>query len=309
MTELYKKYRPDKLDDVVGQPEAVRAIRKMVATKKVPHAVVFSGPSGCGKTTLARIVAAELGCVGDDYTEINAADDRGVAVARWVRKAVGASGMRGDIRCITLDEAQQLTKDAQNIILKPLEDPPDHSYLFICTTDPTKLIKPVMTRCTEIKVKALADKDMEDLVRRVIKAEGLRPKAFTKAVVDRIVEVAEGSARKALVILDQVQGLKKETLVLDGIQKSDSRRQAIDLARALIRGAKWPEVQTMLKEVEDDPEGVRLLMMNYAASVLTGAKGPVLQRAYDMMNFFRDPFDRNARAGLVLACFETVHRP
>ena len=137
-TELYRKYRPTSFKQVVGQEEAIRTLTELGKRKAIPHAILFTGPSGVGKTTLARILQRKLKCVGNDFVEMNAANDRGVGIIRSIQNKVGLAPMLGSCRIWLMDEAHQLTSDAQSAFLKLLEDTPSHVYFMLATTDPQK---------------------------------------------------------------------------------------------------------------------------------------------------------------------------
>ena len=155
MTELYKRFRPKSLDAVVGNGGTVAALQKFLKKGNLPHTILFKGPSGCGKTTLARILAKELGCGVLDLREYNSADFRGIDTIRDISRIMTNAPAAGNCRVFILDEAHQLSKDAQNAALKILEDTPKHVYFFICTTDPQKLIATIRSRCTEMPVDLL----------------------------------------------------------------------------------------------------------------------------------------------------------
>jgi DNA polymerase III gamma/tau subunit len=277
----------------------------MCAAKRLPHALLFTGPSGCGKTTFARILKERLKCMNRNYTEVNAANFRGIDMIRDLIDSLYSSPLGGRSRVAVIDECHQLTKDAQNALLKTLEDAPKHAYLILCTTDPSKLIPTIITRCTEIKVVGLEDKEIYRLVLTVANKEG---KTVPKTVIEKITEVSEGSARKALVLLDQVIDLKDEAEQLDCIQKSDTKQQAIDLCRLIFRFAKWNEVAAAIKVIKDEPETVRRIMLGYAASVCLGG-GKFAARAAQVINAFRDHFYDCGRPGLVLAAYDVCHEP
>lgn len=303
--ELARKYRPKSFKTFVGNEQVIQTLESMLKKGNVPHAILFNGPSGCGKTTLARIVAKELGCESTDYKEINAADSRGIDTIRDIRSRMGLAGFKGGTRVYVIDEAHKLTNDAQNALLKPLEEPPDHVYIFLCTTEPTKLIKTVVNRCTEIKVNPLWDREMVRLISQICDKEGIK---LPEEAILKLEEVSEGAARKALVILDQVKDLDKEDM-LEAIQKSESKRQAIELARLLMRfkpKPTWKEVAALVKQIEDDSEGIRRMVMAYCSTVCLGG-GPLAARAALVMNSFRDPFyEYGNKPLLVLACWESV---
>lgn len=306
MDELYKRYRPTDMNSLVGQAAAVKSVETMVANKKIPHTILLTGPSGCGKTTIARILKNTLKVADPDFREINAADNRGIELVRDIRSVMNLSAMRaGGSRCWLIDEAHALTKDAQGAFLKILEDTPKHVYFMLATTDPNKLLKTIQTRCTEIRVKALAVSEVKALLNKIVKQEKAK---VSEEVIDRIAEVADGSARKALVLLGQCIDIKDEDEQLEAILASDSKRQAIEVAKLLMNPrTKWPDVAKVLKEVEDEPEMIRRLVLAYARGVLLGGGG-LSGRAFLVINAFRDFFgDANAgHAVLAASCWEVV---
>jgi DNA polymerase-3 subunit gamma/tau len=252
MKELYKKYRPKSLSELVGQQESVAILKEKLETNTLPHAVLFIGPSGAGKTTTARILRKELKCSLSDYQEINFASTRGIDTVREIDSRMRLAPMGGETRIYCLDEFHAATKDAQSSMLKMLEDTPEHVYFIICTTDPQKLLPTILTRCTQIKLKPLNEANMKVLISTVLKKEN---KSISESVYDRIIEVAEGGARKCLVLLDQILPLKKEEDQLNAILSSDAKTQGIDLARALSNPkGKWADVAKILSTIEEEPE-------------------------------------------------------
>ncbi len=134
------KHRPKSFDRIIGNEDTVEALESYLTKKDLNHSFLFTGPSGTGKTTLARIVAGELGCEGMDFTEMNSADFRGIDTIRNIRQQMVFPPMEGKNRGWLLDEAHKLSNDAMNSLLKPLEEPPNHVYFFLATTEPQKLI-------------------------------------------------------------------------------------------------------------------------------------------------------------------------
>lgn len=299
--ELYKKYRPRSFKNVIGQAGAVRSLEALIK-RGLPHALLFSGPSGDGKTTLARIVAQILECGEPDLNEINAANTKGVDTIRDIDRYSRMMPVSGPVRVYLIDEAHMLTKDAMNAILKVLEDPPKRAYFMLCTTDPQKLIKTIHTRCSEIKLSALSLTDLGLVCQRVIDKEGL---SVSETVLKEIVEAADGSARKALVILEQVGYIEGEEAQLEAIKTTTINKDlGMSLARLLYNpSSKWQEVAAVLKEIKDDPEGVRYLVLGYARSCLLG-RGDA--RAFKIIDVFSKNFYDSKKAGLAAACYEVV---
>lgn len=298
LVELYRKHRPKKFKQVVGQDDAVKTLMDLVKRDSVPHALLFQGPSGCGKTTLARILRKKLGCSDEDFREINAADSRGIDMVRDIRQKVGLAPLTGECRVWLIDEAAQLTTQAQDSFLKLLEDTPSHVYFMLATTDPQKLKRTIITRCTQIKLGLIPDKVISGLVKDVCAKVSSN---LTREVLDKIVDIAEGSARKALVLLHQVIGLDSEEDQLAALAKADSKRQAIELCRLLLGGSLWPEIVKVLKDVDDEPESLRRMVLGYVSKVCLG--GRTTQRAVEIMNCFLDNFYDSGKAGLIVACW------
>lgn len=301
--ELYRKHRPKKFSQVIGQDSAIVAL-KGFGRDGLPHVLLLSGPSGVGKTTIARILRKMLRCFDHDFCEMNLADLRGIDEVRKIRQRVNLAPMGGECRIWLLDECHKLTNDAQNALLKLLEDTPSHVYFFLCTTDPQRLIQTIKTRATEIKLSALTDDQIGELLNQVASAEGSE---LEEELVDRIVQSSEGSPRKALVLLAQCIKLDGLESRLEAVNAADSARQAIELARLLFKpGAQWTDVAAVLKSVEnEDPEGIRYLVLSYSRKVLLGG-GKMAGRAFDIVNVFRDHLWDSKHAGLTALCWELV---
>lgn len=302
---LYQKYRPKTLKAVLGQDGAVSSIQKLIDKGNIPHAILLTGPSGCGKTTIGRILKESLKCGDADFLEVNAADFKGIDTIRDIRRQVGMSPIDGECRVWLIDECARLTTDAQSALLKILEDTPAHAYFLLATTDPQKLLKTIHTRCNEIKLSALSSKALENVIQRVLDKEKL---TLTEDVLTEIVEAADGSARKALVILEQVVGLESEKEQIAAIQASTVNKSlAIELARALINPqARWDAVSTILKDLDGEAEGIRYLVLGYARSVMLGG-GKLAPRAFLIIDVFAKNFFDSKHAGLAAACWEVVH--
>ena len=301
--ELYKKYRPKKLERMVGQSGSVKVLTTYIKSKKVPHALLFSGPSGCGKTTLARILRKELKCGKYDFTEKNC---RKIEEIRQIRSQMNQAPISGKTRIWLLDEAHQLTSDAQNEFLKMLEDTPRHVYFMLATTDPQKLKRTIRNRCTEIVVRSLVKKSMYKLLERVCNKEET---SIPKEVLNEIIEWSEGSARKALVLLDQIIELDDEEAMLEAIKVTTAEIQSIAICRALFNmRTNWSDMAKILKETtNEDSERIRLGVLGYATKVILGG-GKNTSEAYIIIDAFRDNFYDCKFAGLAAACWEVLKR-
>jgi DNA polymerase-3 subunit gamma/tau len=253
---------------------------------------------------VARILKGKLGCSDWDFIELNCAGDaRGIDTVRQINEQVSSSPMGGKSRIWLLDECHKLTPDGMTALLKTLEDTPDHAYFILCTTDPQKLIKTLHTRATTIKFEPIKDADMAQLLDSSAAKEGIELSAEVRG---KIVEAAAGSARMAMVILNQIVGVKDEEDRLATVSASTGTSVAIDLARALVKpGIQWGSVAKLLKECTDEPETVRRVVLGYCSSVILGG-GKLAGRAFDLICIFERNFFDGGKASLAAACWQAV---
>lgn len=198
---LYRKYRPQKFSDVIGQDPIINLLTSAIGQKKIAHAYLFCGGRGTGKTTVARIVAREIGCNDEDIIEIDAASNRGIDEIRELREAVRTAPFSSPYKVYIIDEAHMLTKEAANALLKTLEEPPSHVIFILATTDPEKLPQTIVSRCQKVVFK---NPDMGTLSSHLVgvaKGEGY---ALESDSAQLIAAHGKGSYRDALGVLEQV---------------------------------------------------------------------------------------------------------
>lgn len=198
---LYRKYRPQNFEEVVGQDHVVGVLQKEAKSGKVSHAYLFSGSRGTGKTSVARIFARELGVNPEDIYEIDAASNRGIDEVRAVRDAVHTYPYSSKYKIYIVDEVHMLTKEAWNAFLKTLEEPPSHVIFVMATTEAHKLPDTVVSRCEVFAFKKPKHADLSASVLKVAKAEGYMIEKSSAAL---IATLADGSFRDALSILQKV---------------------------------------------------------------------------------------------------------
>jgi len=295
---LYQKYRPKSFDEIFGNTSMVEMLKKEVAKKEPSHAFLFHGPTGCGKTTMGRIVARELGVVGDDFQEIDTADFRGIDTVREIRKQCRFQPMFGARRAWLIDEAHKMTNDAMNALLKALEDAPKHAYYILCTTEPSKLLATIKGRCSQYQVSQLTEVQMHALLRKVVKAEN---ETLQKVVYEQIAQDSVGHPRNALQILEQVLLVPQEERLSVAKLQAAQQSEAIELCRALISRAGWKKVSRILTGLtQEDPEGLRRLVLGYCNSVLLKGVNPM---AATVISAFHEPFYDIGFPGVTFACY------
>src|SRR5919202_498446 len=231
---LHLKYRPKRLDDLIGQATVNRALRNAI-NGRLPNAFLFSGVRGTGKTTAARILAASLNCSSSDaptltpcgechscrgiwngssldVMEIDAAAHNGVDDIRQLIQNCQLSTISGRYRVIVLDECHQLSKQGQNAFLKTLESPPKSVVFILATTEPNKLLDTIISRCIHLRFKGIRT---EDLCDRLSKIGALENLTVTREAVTLLAQTSDGSLREAVQLLDQLAG---DDISIDGIR-------------------------------------------------------------------------------------------
>jgi DNA polymerase III gamma/tau subunit len=205
---------------------------------------------------------------------------------------------------IAVHNCHKLTNDAQNAILKLLEDAPKHVYIVLCTTDPDKLLKTIRTRCTTYEVKSLAEPTIIKLLKSVLKKEGILD--YPSSVLKEIARVSDGCPRQALVLLDSVIDLEDEKKALAIVSASIlSENNSLELCRALLHKSSWKEIAEIVSSLQDEPEKIRYAILTYFSKVLLDPKNKValLERSSMIIDLFSESFIYSGKAGLVNALY------
>jgi DNA polymerase-3 subunit gamma/tau len=258
---LYRRYRSQRFDEVLGQDHITKALRNAVREGRVGHAYLFSGPRGTGKTSTARILAKVLNCDAPVDGEPCGTCANCVAVAEgrvtdWLLEQDAASkskvddmrdllervplGTSGNRKVIILDEVHMLSQGAENALLKTLEEPPDHVVFVLATTDPQKVRPTIKSRTQHFEFHLLPTDVLADHVRHVIDDAGL---GLDDEAVQHVVRVGGGSARDTLSALDQVAALGEVVsrrqpvdAVIDALCDRDAGAALVTVADALAVG-------------------------------------------------------------------------
>lgn len=263
------KYRPATFNDIAGQLSAMGKIDGALKSGRIPRTILISGPYGTGKTSIARLIARYVNCesygpgsccaengfhsgpnqVGapcpscmmfegrdpqhPDYMEANCGDARGIDA---IRQMVEAAQMapRHKYRVLVLDEAQELTKPAASVLLKPLEEPPVSTIWIICTTAKEKILPTLQSRCFSLPVQLVSDKDTDTMLHNIVAAEGHDMGNPVYGVIPRIVEAAQGHPRNAVHGLEAALAYIEANKDLDPEALAASIENAVGLTTILV---------------------------------------------------------------------------
>ena len=221
---LYRRYRPETFDEVIGQEHVTGPLGQALASGRVHHAFLFSGPRGCGKTTSARILARALNCENGptptpcgqcqscrdlanggpgslDVIEIDAASHGGVDDARDLRERAFYAPVSSRYKVYIIDEAHMVTREGFNALLKLVEEPPEHLKFVFATTEPDKVLATIRSRTHHYAFRLVAPRVLSDHLARVAGEEGVK---VDDAVLPMVVRAGAGSVRDALSVLDQL---------------------------------------------------------------------------------------------------------
>ena len=233
---LYRKYRPQTFDEVIGQDHIVSTLRNQILQDKVSHAYLFTGTRGTGKTSTAKIFARAVNCphalehngnpcgkcavcntVGTanlDIIEMDAASNNGVDYARDIREKVQYPPVNGRYKVYIIDEVHMLSVGAFNALLKTLEEPPAHALFILCTTEVHKIPATILSRCMRFDFRLVPTPVLAQHIGKIYDAEH---KEYTKEAVQAIAQAGEGSVRDCVSIADRCYSVSTGKLTYDDV--------------------------------------------------------------------------------------------
>ena len=230
-TALYRKFRPQAFNEMVGQEHITRTLRNQIMANRVGHAYLFNGGRGTGKTTSAKVLARAINCLNPndgepcneceickaaingsltDIVEMDAAANNSVEDIRSIREEVNFLPTKAKYRVYIIDEVHMLSQGAFNALLKTLEEPPEHVKFILATTEPQKLPATILSRCQRFDFKRISNEDIIKRLEIVCKESNIN---ITKQALNIIAALSEGAMRDALSIL--------ERCVQDGVNDID----------------------------------------------------------------------------------------
>lgn len=254
---LYRAWRPQSFQDMVGQQHIIRTLQNAIREQRLSHAYLFSGPRGTGKTSAAKILAKAVNCEKGpaaepcnecdacrritagavmDVLEIDAASNRGVEEIRDLREKVKYAPTEVRQKVYIIDEVHMLTTEAFNALLKTLEEPPPHVMFILATTEPHRLPATVISRCQRFDFRRVSLEEQSERLQMICEQEGIEAE---KEAIEYIARLSDGGMRDALSILDQIASFSGRKVsyqqVLD-MTGGIASRQFAELAKTLLDG-------------------------------------------------------------------------
>ncbi len=244
------KYRPKTFDDIIGQIYFVKRIRAFLESKALPH-LLFAGSPGTGKTTTALVIANELygnGAARGNFLELNASDDRGIDVIRNQIKEFAKLKSLTDIpyKIICLDEADSLTKEAQQALRRTMEKYSASCRFILACNEMSKVIDPIQSRCVIFKFKPLKKEDLIELTKKIASNEGL---VIESDVMEYLVSLVKGDLRRLVNTLQASSSVEKNITkaVIDEILDFVSPKEVKEMIEYANKGDFFKARDVMIK--------------------------------------------------------------
>ena len=282
-TALYRKYRPEVFDEILGQEHIVKILKNQIDTDSTSHAYLFCGTRGTGKTTTARILAKGLNCLEEeggrpcghcsactaikegtyiDVMEIDAASNNGVDNIRELRESVKYPPAVGRKKVYIIDEVHMLSSGAFNALLKTLEEPPEYVVFILATTEPQKLPATILSRCMRLDFRRVPETTLISGMADICKKRGID---VSEDALRIIAANADGSVRDGLSILDQcLSGGETKVGAADVLEFLGASGEEVFIELTdMVRKRKTGEALILIDEVLSDGKDVRQFMRDW----------------------------------------------
>ncbi len=247
MQTLYRKYRPTKFSDVIGQDHVVKVLEAESKSGNISHAYLFYGTRGTGKTSVARIFAASVGTSKNDIYEIDAASNTSVEDIRSLNDSVFTLPFESKYKVYILDEVHMLSKSAANALLKTLEEPPAHVIFILATTEIHKIPETVLSRCETYTFKKPSQDLLKKMAVSVAKKEGY---TVDDSSAELIALLGDGSFRDTVGIVQKILHYSKEKKISEEEVRLVTGAPAIELVHAVISSISKKDLSSGLSAIK-----------------------------------------------------------
>lgn len=295
---LITKYRPASFAEVLGHDEPMAKLQRRLESDSPPHAFLLTGPSGIGKTTVARIIASHIGA---ELAEIDGGSSGSIDMIRELidhGQHLPLSGVA--YKMFIIDECHGLSAPAKQALLKALEEPPDHLFFALCTTEAHRIPETWKTRCFPVALKPVARGYIEELLQIICEAEGWQP---SNDILSLIVEEATGQPRKAITLLERCYDVGDRNEARRIISILDADDDALgELAVLMIQArVSWEAMRPIFNRLEeaDSYDGLLLMLTRRLIGAMLRETGPTkarhLGQLIDALTFPTQTFDPKAQ--------------
>lgn len=297
MTTLYRKYRPQKFSDIIGQNPISQTLSNAVKYNRVGHAYLFTGPRGTGKTTMARILAKAVNCekrkgfepclkcaicqnINEgrslDIIEIDAASNTGVDNIRELREAVKLPPTRAKYKVYIIDEAHMLSTGAFNALLKTLEEPPSHVIFILATTEIHKVPETIISRCQRFDFNRFS---MENIIKKLAIIAKEEKVNIEKEALEMIALSAEGGMRDAESLLSQVMALENKNITAKEVEEilGTTERQFVEQMADFILEKNIPAAFSLIDKLSEGGHNLEIFnkaFLNYLRQLMLVSVDP-----------------------------------
>lgn len=297
MTTLYRKYRPQKFSDIIGQNPIAQTLSNAVHYNRIGHAYLFTGPRGTGKTTMARILAKAVNCekrkgsepclkcaicqnINEgrslDIIEIDAASNTGVDNIRELREAVKLPPTQAKYKVYIIDEAHMLSTGAFNALLKTLEEPPAHVIFILATTEIHKVPETIISRCQRFDFNRFS---MENIIKKLVIIAKEEKVNIEKEAFEMIALAAEGGMRDAESLLSQVMALEDKNITAKEVEEilGTTEHQFVEQMADFILEKNTPAAFSLIDKLSEGGHNLEIFnkaLLNYLRQLMLVSVDP-----------------------------------
>ena len=310
---LYRKYRPQKFEDVVGQKVIVKTLCNAILNNKITHAYLFAGPRGTGKTSIAKIFAKTINCENlsnltpcnectsckqfnnkqtVDIIEIDAASNNGVEEIREIKNKVNLVPTNGKYKVYIIDEVHMLTTAAFNAMLKTLEEPPKNVIFILATTEPHKIPLTILSRCQRYDFKKISNNEIVERLQYIVNNEQI---SIENGVLEMIAEISNGGMRDSIGLLDQLITYCDDIIKVEDaheINGTINNEQMFDLVNKIVK-RDYESVYNLIDIYNNDGKNLSKILeniINFLKNVLIYA---------NCSNYFQNENEKNYYAQIL----------